>query len=906
MDSKSGQVRTSIGAKPSISHRRFGLIGIVLIAAIVGATVLFIRMQRDGAVAAYQAAIINLGNGMAQQTTGSIAAVDRALDEVRAQLTSAAATTPEGIKAFMQAETAFGLLTDLSKREFMGVDSLAVADFAGIIENSTGVGLFSGLDISDRDFFVYLRANDDRGPFVSVPTKSAVTDRWVWFLARRVNDLHGDFSGIVVAEYSLPLLEAFYRNAMPVRRTFSLLRKDGIVLFRYPVREMYIGKKISEQAPLLRVAAQGAGTYYADSFFEGRPVIAFVRALKNLPLVVQTSVSEKEVLVDWPGQTLWLTFGGVLTGLGVVLLLRHLARQVDRLEDSAVLLSSKNLELEAARSQFDAALSNISLGVCFFSSDGRLMVCNNRYREIYNLTPEATTPGTTFAEIVDQRYAAGTGASCTREEYILACAANVKTSKPGKTYFELINGRTILVSHQPMPQGGWVATHDDVTEQREANRHISFLAHNDVLTGLPNRAAYTEKIDEAVARLSRRDEPFAIFMMDLDKFKNVNDTLGHPAGDQLLREAAQRLKSSLRETDFLARLGGDEFAIIQAGEQHARDRATSLAERILKIIGEPFDLDGNLVTVGASIGIALAPEHAATGTELLKMADLALYAVKNAGRQGFRFFDAGMLTALQARHQTEEELRTAIERREFELHYQAMIDVRTSRQVGFEALVRWRHPTRGLVMPDDFIPLAEETGLIVPLGAWVLQQACMDAANWPAHIKVAVNLSPVQLSHPGLLDIVLCTLVESALPPERLELEITETALFKNDVDCVRLVRQFKQLGVSIALDDFGTGYSSLSYLTMIPFDKIKIDRSFTSNMTKRPECAAIVAAVLALGRSLKTETVTEGVETGQQLGIARDAGVSIAQGYLFGRPCRASDLVLDQAEVTELIVSAA
>ena len=432
------------------------------------------------------------------------------------------------------------------------------------------------------------------------------------------------------------------------------------------------------------------------------------------------------------------------------------------------------------------------------------------------------------------------------------------------------------------------------------------MAHNDVLTGLPNRAAYTEKIDEAVARLNRREEPFDIFMMDLDKFKNINDTLGHPAGDQLLREAAQRLKSSLRETDFLARLGGDEFAIIQAGEQNAREGAASLAERILEVIAQPFDLDGNVVTVGASIGIALAPEHAATGTELLKMADLALYAVKNAGRHGFRFFDAGMLMALQARHQTEEELRVAIERREFELHYQAMIDVRTSRQVGFEALVRWRHPTRGLVMPDDFIPLAEETGLIVPLGAWVLQQACMDATKWPAHIKVAVNLSPVQLSHPGLLDIVLCTLVESALPPERLELEITETALFKNDVDCVRLVRQLKRLGVSIALDDFGTGYSSLSYLTMIPFDKIKIDRSFTSNMTKRPECAAIVAAVLALGRSLKTETVTEGVETGQQLGIARDAGVSIAQGYFFGRPCPASDLVLDEAEVTELIVSAA
>jgi diguanylate cyclase (GGDEF)-like protein len=431
-------------------------------------------------------------------------------------------------------------------------------------------------------------------------------------------------------------------------------------------------------------------------------------------------------------------------------------------------------------------------------------------------------------------------------------------------------------------------------QEFEAARHIRFLAHHDALTGLANRALFTEKLADAVTRLQRHDENFAVLMLDLDDFKNVNDTLGHPAGDQLLREVAQRLKASLRATDVLARLGGDEFAILQSGERNQREGATGLVARIIGIIVKPYEIDGTTVTVGTSLGITLAPQDARESTELLKMADLALYGAKSAGKNGFRFFDPAMLEAMGNRRQREEELPIAISREEFELHYQPLIDVKTRRQVGFEALVRWRSPTRGLFMPNDFIPLAEESGLIVPLGAWILQRACSDAADWPSHITVAVNLSPVQLAQPDLLQIVLCALAETGLPPERLELEITETALFKGDVDCVKLVRQLKRLGVSISLDDFGTGYSSLSYLTMIPFDKIKIDRSFTANMIERADCAAIVAAVLAIGQSLKIETIAEGVETEQQFETLRAAGATLVQGYLFGRPCPVTKLVLD------------
>jgi diguanylate cyclase (GGDEF)-like protein len=419
-----------------------------------------------------------------------------------------------------------------------------------------------------------------------------------------------------------------------------------------------------------------------------------------------------------------------------------------------------------------------------------------------------------------------------------------------------------------------------------ANQRVLELAQIDTLTGLPNRAVFLEQLDAAVdAREHPLGDSFSVLLLDLDRFKNVNDSLGHAAGDALLREVANRLRSALRSTDVLARLGGDEFAIIQAGSDDQSTSSVDLATRICKRIAEPFLLLGREIEVGASIGIAMVPEHGNDRERLLKKADLALYRSKSAGRNCFTLYDEAMSAELEARNTLESDLRDAIARCHFEVHYQPFFDVETGDRRGLEALVRWRHPTRGLVPPDQFIPLAEETGLIVPLGEWVLRRACDDATSWPAGIKVAVNLSSVQFKQADLFDVIQSALKNSGLPPERLEIELTESVLLERAVENHAFMQKLRGIGVSLSLDDFGTGYSSLSCLTAFPFDKIKIDKSFIRNLTKRNKSSAIISSIVTLARGLDMSVTAEGVETSEQFEQLRALGVNFAQGYLLGRP---------------------
>jgi diguanylate cyclase (GGDEF)-like protein/PAS domain S-box-containing protein len=429
----------------------------------------------------------------------------------------------------------------------------------------------------------------------------------------------------------------------------------------------------------------------------------------------------------------------------------------------------------------------------------------------------------------------------------------------------------------------------DVTDRRQADAHIAHLAHHDPLTALPNRTLFAIRLEEALAR-ARRSENFALFCVDLDHFKDVNDTRGHPVGDALLCAVTERLNAAIRPTDTVARLGGDEFALIQTNLHREAD-AVALAERLVAALQEPFELQGHHIVIGASIGIVLAPDHGMDAETLLRNADLALYAAKADGRGRYRLFERHMDADLQARRTLELDLRQALQGNEFELFYQPIVHVARRTVCGFEALLRWRHPTRGLVPPDRFIPQAEAAGLLVPIGAWVLRRACMEAAGWTNGARIAVNLSAVQMIGETLVDTVLAALRDSGLDPRRLELEITETAMLHDTEVTLATLHELKMLGIAIAMDDFGTGYSSLSYLQRFPFDKVKIDRSFTMHLGTQRESAAIVSSVIDLCASLDMRTTAEGVENAAQFEALARIGCTEAQGYYFSRPRPAEDI---------------
>ena len=533
--------------------------------------------------------------------------------------------------------------------------------------------------------------------------------------------------------------------------------------------------------------------------------------------------------------------------------------------------------------QFDTAINNMSQGLCFFDAAHRLIVCNDRYIEMYDLPPDRVGPGTSLTEIVDMRFEAGSFPAMSRDEY-LHWRKNVAVSaKPTESIVELRNGRTFKIRHRPMPDFGWVATHEDITEQRRSEIKIEHMAHHDSLTDLANRVLLNERLEHAIGRFNR-EEMVAVHHLDLDQFKAVNDTFGHPAGDKLLKIVADRLRGLVRGTDTVARMGGDEFVIVQSPIADPTD-ATSLAQRVIKLMGEPYDIDGQQAIIGASVGIAVGPGDGLSADKLLRNADLALYRAKGDGRGTFRFFEPTMDLQMQTRRIMEQDLRKALPAGEFELYYQPVINVASNEISGFEALIRWNHPKRGIVAPGTFIPLAEEIGFIVPIGEWVIRQACATAARWPEDIRVAVNISAVQFRNPGLMQVIIGALAASGLHPTRLEIEITETVLLQDKETTLAVLHQLRELGVRIAMDDFGTGYSSLTYLQCFPFDKIKIDRSFVQDITENAGSLNIVRAVAALANGMGMTATAEGVETREQLDSIASEGCTEMQGFLFSQP---------------------
>jgi diguanylate cyclase (GGDEF)-like protein len=554
------------------------------------------------------------------------------------------------------------------------------------------------------------------------------------------------------------------------------------------------------------------------------------------------------------------------------------------------ILQARDRELHTQNSRFDAALNNMSQALCMIDASQRLIVCNVRFLELFSLSLGVVQPNAHVADVFHAISAAGRYDAVLIEAIQIEQQSLISAHKPGNFLREIHDGPALAVSHQPMTGGGWVATYEDVTERHHAEARIRFMAHHDALTNLPNRVLFRIKMEELLRAPNQHGARLAILCLDLDYFKNVNDTLGHPVGDAMLQAVAGRLHNCVREEDIVARIGGDEFAILVPLSDHG-DRAELLARRIVQTLSEPFDLDAQRAVIGVSIGIALATEYLISADVLLKNADMALYRAKSEGRGGYRFFEAEMDAQMQARRAIELDLREAMSRQELEVWYQPIFDLGADRVSGFEALLRWRHPEYGMIPPIQFIPLAEELGLIVPIGEWVLRQACQDAVAWPGELKVAVNLSPVQFGNHCLVETVQQVLTLTGLDSSRLELEITETVLLKDSETVLRTLHRLRNLGLRIVLDDFGTGYSSLSYLRSFPFDKLKIDQSFVREMTTRLDCLAIVNSIASLASQLGITTTAEGVETLAQLDRVRHAGCNEVQGYYFDCPRPAAEL---------------
>ena len=447
----------------------------------------------------------------------------------------------------------------------------------------------------------------------------------------------------------------------------------------------------------------------------------------------------------------------------------------------------------------------------------------------------------------------------------------------------LTDGRMVAISHQSTADGGWVAIHEDITERQKAEAHIAHLARHDQLTDLPNRVFFREELDKNLRRL-RHGERFAVLCLDLDRFKSVNDTLGHSIGDKLLRAVASRLAGCIDERDFVARLGGDEFAVVQANIGRPED-ASTLGSRIIERLNEPYEIEGQQLDIGVSIGIAIAPADGKNADQLLKNADLAMYRAKADGRGSYCFFEPEMDARIQARRALELDLRSALASGQLQLYYQPLVNAKTGEVRCFEALLRWFHPRLGAVPPAEFVPLAEESGLIGPLGQWVLRAACAEAAKWPSQFRVAINLSPIQFKNLNLVKVILGALAASGLPASRLELEITESVLLEADSKTLTVLHELHALGIRIVMDDFGTGFSSLNYLRSFPFDKIKIDKSFVHDVSKGGDSIAIVRAIIDLARALKIEVVAEGVETVDQLNHLVAEGCTEMQGFYFSKP---------------------
>jgi diguanylate cyclase (GGDEF)-like protein len=748
------------------------------------------------------------------------------------------------------------------------VGGINLFDSDGVLINSANAWPVPAVSIADRGFFKIFKS-DPRSPSLLVePVYSRITGLWTTVLARKMTGPNGEFLGTSGRGIEPANFEKFFASlALGDGAAISMYHRDGTMLARHPHVDAMIGMNFKSGPVHQQVLSKSDhGTIRIISPIDGQRRLASARLLSHFPISVVATTTVAAALADWREQIRFLIAVAGLSVLAIAALLFLVVRKL-----------SQQHQLEKQR--LDTAINNMTQGLLMFDASRRLVVANQRYIEMFGVSTDVVKPGCTLPLLLQHRKEIGSFAGDV-DEYCSNLYGKLAQGKVFQKILVAADGGSIQVSYRPLRRGGWVTTLEDITERRRVEERIAHLAHYDALTDLPNRTLFHEQLKRELACIVP-GEQLAVLYIDIDEFKSINDTLGHLIGDQLLKSVAASLAHCVGGTDFVARLGGDEFAIVQTAVKTVDD-VTDLATRVFDAIRKPYECLGHQVTTDASIGIALAPQHGADLDQILKNADLAMYAAKSAGRRTYRFFEPEMDARVRARRILEMDLRQAIIDGSFEVYYQPSVTLADNKIVGCEALLRWRHSERGMISPAEFIPVAEETGLIDELGEWVLTTACAEAATWPDNIKIAVNVSPVQFKSGTLALKIVAALAASGLQASRLELEITEAVLIRDDEAALAILHQLRAIGVRIALDDFGTGYSSLSYLQRFPFDKIKIDRCFVNDIAEPDGSSSIVQAVVNIAAARHMTTTAEGVETKQQLELLRALGCAEMQGYLF------------------------
>jgi diguanylate cyclase (GGDEF)-like protein len=781
-------------------------------------------------------------------------------------------------------ETKLNRLTDFIGVNIWGAD--------GSLLNSSAEWPIRKVDITDRDYFRAMKSDPAMQQSVALLGNRLVGD-WTIVIGQRISSPTGEFLGVMTRGVAPKSIEAFLDSIQADKNaSIAFLHTDGTLMARIPRMDAMIGRKITiDNQPSSQPEHY---TLQVVSPVDKVERVVAVRHMPSFPIIITASTTVEAALKEWRQQTRFLVGVGALGALVIAITLSLIIRQLTRQHRA----SRSKLALEKER--FVTAVNNMTQGLLLFDAAGHLVMYNERYLDMFEGSRNVVRPGCTLRELVQHRKDTGTFHGDV-DAYCAGFLKEFERGAPGTILIET-GRRTIEMRYQPLSQGGWVTTAEDITERQRYEERISHMAHYDSLTDLPNRALFREHLERSLAAM-KAGERLAVLYIDVDEFKGVNDSLGHPVGDELLKSIAARLSSCAGPQDFVARLGGDEFAVYRPGVGN-RDDVLPLVRKIHDAIRRPAECLGHHVVVDASIGIALASSEMRDLDQLVKNADLALYEAKSGGRRTYRFFEAAMEERANARRTGEIELRKAIRQGELEVHYQPIVDFKTETVVGCEALIRWRHPERGMISPAHFIPVAEDTGLINAIGEWVMKSACATAASWPAHTAIAVNVSPVQFREPGFALKVVGALAASGLAAHRLELEVTETVLINDDETTLAVLNELRALGVRIALDDFGTGYSSLSHLQLFPFDKIKIDRSFVRNVAWSADSVAIVRAVIDIAGVRNIATTAEGVETVEQKEALRTLGCSQMQGYLFSAARPAAEIDALFAQTTKVVAA--